>query len=887
MQRFRLAILMILVTALALVIALPFTLTGQNETIITIALPSWMTDTFNNDLFQPFLEQNPGVKVVVIPEDDGYFTPPAYDLEGHFESAEAYTSKADVLFFQSNSVTPITTRAGYLLDLSPLIESDPEMNPSDFFPAIWQSYQWDRGIWAIPVSAGIQLLTYNKTAFDEAGVAYPTENWTFYDLIDAATALTTYDENGEPEIPGISYLDMGALIYGATGEGFYDETQLPSPPDFSNPQIAELIDAWQVFQSETQPQGGFDYNAVPMQTNGVWILDNGGFGGDNADWDATLLPGGVASLYIQGFGISAGTEYPEMAYELVKFLSYDVVAVSRIFGDVPARQSLVGVEPEEVLFFRTPLSEKAQAILDLAIANAVPASELRYSDYLTASNMFAEGEAVDPATALEEAEQAALDALAQADEKRASLQLFVATPVPTPSFSSDQVLIRFGLMSGTSEQPNRNLWESTIRQFVQDNPRVGNVDVVTPLFGPNGRSEVDCYYTYYNELAGPTIDTSSYLSLDPFLDADPNFDPNSILGDSLQRVQIDGRIYGYPVAIQPSILWYDSVQFADANLVSPEGGWTIEAFIDALLSLQALGDNDDPVFSPQTFSANYILMLVAAYGAIPYDRSTDPATFNLTDPATIDAIRQVLDLARDGYIDYRQLSQFGGSGALFGSGETPPISTDVLNGFSWRYQNRQQGENFYADFRLTHYPRGSRYIPMSYDLGTAYISSETLNPEVCYQFISTIANVPGLFTGVPANRAMIDDPNVALSEGEDVANLYVEFADSLTQSNVLIFPGDYSPSGTSFGSFLEPQWMYEAFDNYVMDNVELETALTQAQENIATYRQCASGIEEQDITQFEEDQDAMFAYYRQFLDCGIAITPELREQYQFFYEDQE
>jgi hypothetical protein len=44
------------------------------------------------------------------------------------------------------------------------------------------------------------------------------------------------------------------------------------------------------------------------------------------------------------------------------------------------------------------------------------------------------------------------------------------------------------------------------------------------------------------------------------------------------------------------------------------------------------------------------MMLIAAYGGLPIDYRTTPATLNFTDPATISAIQQVLDLAKNGYI---------------------------------------------------------------------------------------------------------------------------------------------------------------------------------------------------------------------------------------------
>jgi hypothetical protein len=55
-------------------------------------------------------------------------------------------------------------------------------------------------------------------------------------------------------------------------------------------------------------------------------------------------------------------------------------------------------------------------------------------------------------------------------------------------------------------------------------------------------------------------------------------------------------------------------------------------------------------------------MLIAAYGGLPFDYRTDPPTLNFTDPATVEAIRQVLDLAKADLIQYETLTMNTGLG---------------------------------------------------------------------------------------------------------------------------------------------------------------------------------------------------------------------------------
>jgi ABC-type glycerol-3-phosphate transport system substrate-binding protein len=83
-----------------------------------------------------------------------------------------------------------------------IVSGDSSLNPDDFFPAAWKSFQWDRGIWALPANLTPQILIYHADAFDKAGLAYPNENWTLDDFAHAAHALAVQDAQGKVTIPG-------------------------------------------------------------------------------------------------------------------------------------------------------------------------------------------------------------------------------------------------------------------------------------------------------------------------------------------------------------------------------------------------------------------------------------------------------------------------------------------------------------------------------------------------------------------------------------------------------------------------------------------------------------------------------------------------------------
>ncbi len=114
-----------------------FPLAGQGETIITITAPGWISQAFSNELFAPFEVQHPGVKVVAVePGDDYYYPSAAEDLQAHLDGAQKYVSDADVVYVDQNIASVEATRAGYFMNLAPLVASDLASNLEDFFPRI-------------------------------------------------------------------------------------------------------------------------------------------------------------------------------------------------------------------------------------------------------------------------------------------------------------------------------------------------------------------------------------------------------------------------------------------------------------------------------------------------------------------------------------------------------------------------------------------------------------------------------------------------------------------------------------------------------------------------------------------------------------------------------
>ncbi len=61
-------------------------------------------------------------------------------------------------------------------------------------------------LWGVPHGLNSIAMVYNKDIFDERGIAYPTEDWTWQEMLDMAKELTfDRDGDGTTDVYGINY----------------------------------------------------------------------------------------------------------------------------------------------------------------------------------------------------------------------------------------------------------------------------------------------------------------------------------------------------------------------------------------------------------------------------------------------------------------------------------------------------------------------------------------------------------------------------------------------------------------------------------------------------------------------------------------------------------
>ena len=173
-------------------------------------------------------------------------------------------------------------------------------------------------------------------------------------------------------------------------------------------------------------------------------------------------------------------------------------------------------------------------------------------------------------------------------------------------------------------------------------------------------------------------------------------------------------------------------------------------------------------------------------------------------------------------------------------------------------------------YKLATYPRGSQYAATSYGVTTAYISATSQNPDACYRWISTLAQHPELFNGMPTRRSLINDPAYVAQAGADAVAFYNQYDALMQDANTVVFPSQFFADEKGPGNFLLRFWLNRAFDRYVMQDADLETELADAQTLVTAYQQCAANIPPLD----EAAQDQR-EYTQQFFNCATTADPTM------------
>jgi len=261
------------------------------------------------------------------------------------------------------------------------------------------------------------------------------------------------------------------------------------------------------------------------------------------------------------------------------------------------------------------------------------------------------------------------------------------------------------------------------------------------------------------------------------------------------------------------------------------------------------------------------MMLIGVFGGLPLDYRTDPATVNFTDPVTVDAIRQVLDLVKEGYITYGELAGFVSFGP--DTSTTPAITTNTFNQFRGG-PTPPGAEAAQSTQVVAAYPQGSQFNVLAYQITTGYISATAQNPDATYRFLSQVSRNPQLFSGMPVRQSLLSDPAVMASQGEEIVAVYQQLDALLRSPNTIVYPTFTQGRGGGGLTMMQSYWLRRAFDRYVSEGADLETELADAETLTLAYQECVQSIT---VDTSADAQGQLGEQFQQMGQCATTVDP--------------
>ncbi|CAN5766672.1 sugar ABC transporter substrate-binding protein [soil metagenome] len=203
----------------------------------------------------------------------------------------------DVMF-----LSPVVNYAadGVLENLDPYI-AEAGYDLSDYWPGLLDFATYDDHVYGFPRDIGLEVLYYNKDLFDEAGLEYPNDTWTWDDLKNAAETLTEVTNSGRVVRHGLAVEGGKYQLWVGQNKGsILDDMRNPSRCTLNDPEaaggiqfFADLMNDSSAMRDANLSQAGGDA-AVFQSGQAAMIIQNSsritGFNDAAMNYDVAVVP---------------------------------------------------------------------------------------------------------------------------------------------------------------------------------------------------------------------------------------------------------------------------------------------------------------------------------------------------------------------------------------------------------------------------------------------------------------------------------------------------------------------------------------------------------------------------------------------------------------------
>jgi multiple sugar transport system substrate-binding protein len=321
---------------------------AQERQTVTVWMGSWYADQAPI-IIEEFEREYPHLNLEIEP----------LPINGYLDAAISAVlggNPPDVLDLDAFMVSSLAGR-GFLLPWDDYLD---ELNTEDFASGIWNAGIFNDTVYAVPNRGSTIIWYYNKTMFDEAGIPYPTEDWTYEDMLEMAQQITVPGERYGVGIaaalsdPANVTASFAPAVW-AFGGDFLNEDYTEFI--LNQPEGVRAIEFWtDLYRTHrVAPEGTLNYTTtrdlVPMFINNeVAMIASGSQNIDQfreiegLNWGVINPPEGISVGGGWTFTIPYNAQNPEGAREFILWYTQPDV-LSRLAIREPARLSATTTAP--------------------------------------------------------------------------------------------------------------------------------------------------------------------------------------------------------------------------------------------------------------------------------------------------------------------------------------------------------------------------------------------------------------------------------------------------------------------------------------------------------------------------------------------------------------
>jgi ABC-type glycerol-3-phosphate transport system substrate-binding protein len=799
---------------------------GEPATL-TLAVPNGTTERYRA-LAEAFMAENEGVTIHVKSMERLAGSDP--------NPARALAQSADI--FPSGTAFAGDWQS-LTLDLTPLATAT-YFDASDFPPDLL--YAADGTIRHLPVGIDVTFIAYNKALFDNAGLSYPTPDWTWEEFASLATQLTERYGDFTAQYGWADGLNPYGLVGAGLSEPLADYTTSPPTPRLTDDEVVAVVTRYLDLFGEqgvayTPRDPGTAYgetqSLIQERRVAMWLTSSSDFD-SYSGLEVSVVPLPIIGeqterrlyLFGRGFAVSAATQQPQAAWRLLEFLSRQPGYHEET---MPARASV----RQATAFWAGHDPETASLVEDyLERSFALPYAPIRQALERAVITALLEG--VELAEALSVQATVVQQGVVSEDEPLTAVSSDVNDIVATNRivFITDGLyLYRHRALAQAFEAENPNF-----RIDIQPPhyTHFSNTIFRSSLDRAYGGQQADCFL--YSPLQAETK-AAKVLPLNALLELEPDLNRNEYYPIALNAFLYDGDLVALPYEFRLPLIGYDTTLFDAINRPYPQAGWTLPEFLETAIALTiSEGREKQYGYVPHVADFRDAWKFLHAFGVTLVDRSIEPATASFDTPPVAEALRWYVALSETHGIKpvYRtNLYDLAGlASGLQQLSDRRTIFAARRGAMWWNDGTESEGpyptptqaieERQYTTFPVTL----NAEIALPVEVTGLYISAETEQRQTCWQWITFLAkHDPGV--GVPARRSIAYSEEFRLRAGP-AADAMLQNAGQMSEQQVAQPPEWMNLKG----------WYSIALTRVIEETVTAEEALAATQAEFETYRNC-------------------------------------------------